>query len=135
MPALIFFGAGASYGSGDVQPCCPPLGNGSDGLFARLEATAGLAAQLPEDLKQLFRTDFEKGMARFYEFADGNIMRFQREMAAYLASFKPGTANEYIKLIRLIGPRRAIYASLNYDLLFELSAASLGWNTLFLDKV
>lgn len=131
MPALILLGAGASFGSGDVQPCCPPLGNGPDGLFARLEVAGGQAGSLPNDLRTLFRTDFEKGMARFYEFADGDIMRFQREMAAYLAAFSPGEANAYVRLIRTIGPRRAIYASLNYDLLFELAAASLGLNTFY----
>lgn len=131
MPALILLGAGASFGSGDVQPCCPPLGNGSDGLFARLEAAGGQAATLPADLKSLFRTDFEKGMARFYEYAHGDIMRFQREMAAYLAAFSPGRENAYIRLIRTIGPRRAVYASLNYDLLFELAAESLGLNTFY----
>lgn len=131
MPALILLGAGASFGSGDVQPCCPPLGNGPDGLFARLEAAGGQAAILPADLKALFRNDFEKGMAQFYEFADGDVMRFQREMAGYLAAFKPGLKNAYIRLIRTIGPRRAIYASLNYDLLFELAAASLGLSTFY----
>lgn len=131
MPALILLGAGASFGSGDVQPCCPPLGNGPDGLFARLEAAGGQAASLPDDLKVIFRNDFEKGMARFYEFAGGDIMRFQREMAAYLAAFKPGKDNAYTGLIRTIGPRRAIYASLNYDLLFELAAASLGLSTFY----
>ncbi|MDD2810632.1 hypothetical protein [Rhodoferax sp.] len=131
MTALILLGAGASFGSGDVQPCCPPLGNGPDGLFARLDAAGGQAASLPADLKTLFRTDFERGMTQFYEFADGDIMRFQREMAAYLAAFKPGGANAYVRLIRTIGPRRAIYASLNYDLLFELAAGYLGLNTFY----
>jgi hypothetical protein len=131
MPSLILLGAGASFGSGDVQPCRPPLGNGPDGLFARLEAAGGQAASLPLDLRILFRTDFEKGMAQFYEYADGDIMRFQREMAAYLAAFSPGGANAYVRLVRTVGPRRAIYASLNYDLLFELAAASLGLNTYY----
>lgn len=129
MAAVILLGAGASYGSGDVEPHQPPLGNGPDGLFARLEAAGGLAASLPSDLKSLFRADFEQGMAKFYEYADGDIMRFQREMAAYLAQFTPGKANAYIRLIRTVGPRRAIYASLNYDLLFELAAGSLNFNT------
>jgi hypothetical protein len=131
MPALILMGAGASFGSGDVQPCCPPLGNGPDGLFARLEEAGGQASSLPTDLRTLFRTDFEKGMAQFYEFADGDIMRFQREVASYLAAFRPGKGNAYVRLIRTIGPRRAIYSSLNYDLLFELAAGSLGLNTLY----
>ena len=129
MASVILLGAGASFGSGDVSPCAPPLGNGPDGLFTRLVAAGGEAANLPKTLSAHFRNDFEKGMAEFYEYSDGNIMRFQREMAAYLAKFNPGPANAYVRLIRAIGARRAIYASLNYDLLFELSAASLGLNT------
>ncbi len=129
MPSVILLGAGASFGSGEVKPHRPPLGNDPDGLFTRLEAAGGLAASLPNSLKTLFRSDFEKGMAEFYEYANGNIMRFQREMAAYLAQFSPGESNAYIRLIRTIGSRGAIYASLNYDLLFELAAGSLGWNT------
>lgn len=129
MSAVILLGAGASYGSGDVTPHRPPLGNGPDGLFARLEVAGGQAATLPNDLKDLFRSDFEKGMVQFYEHADGDIMRFQREMAGYLAQFAPGKNNAYIRLIRTVGPRRAVYASLNYDLLFELAAGVLHLNT------
>ena len=129
MTAVILLGAGASYGSGNVEPHRPPLGNGPDGLFARLETAGGQAASLPSELKALFRADFEKGMAKFYDFTDGDIMRFQREMAAYLAQLTPGKANTYIRLIQTVGPRRAIYASLNYDLLFELAAESLNLNT------
>lgn len=131
MSAIILLGAGASFGSGEVAPHRPPLGNGPDGLFARLEARGGQAASLPNDLRVLFRSDFEKGMAKFYEYADGDIMRFQREMAAYLAQFTPGKTNTYIRLIRTVGPRRAIYVSLNYDLLFELAAASLNLDTYY----
>jgi hypothetical protein len=129
MAAIILLGAGASFGSGDVLPHVPPLGNGANGLFARLEATGGEAAGLSADLKALFRNDFENGMAEFYKQSDGNIMRFQREMAGYLAKFKPGISNAYVRLLQTIGPKRSIYASLNYDLLFELAAAHLGFNT------
>lgn len=129
MASVILLGAGASFGCSDVSPASPPLGNGTDGLFARLMAAGGEASNLPNDLKSLFLADFEKGMAEFYEYSNGNIMRFQREMAAYLAQFTLGPKNAYARLIRTIGARRAIYASLNYDLLFELAAASLGLNT------
>jgi hypothetical protein len=131
MTSVILLGAGASFGSGDVSPSIPPLGNDPDGLFARLETVGGQAANLPEDLKSLFRSDFEKGMAKFYEDSNGNIMRFQREIAAYLAQFTPGAKNAYVRLIQTVGVRRAIYASLNYDLLFELAAGSQGIKTCY----
>jgi hypothetical protein len=129
MASVVLFGAGASFGSVDVLPYVPPLGNGARGLFARLDAAGGVASTFSEELKALFRSDFEKGMAEYSRLANGNIMTFQRELAAYFASFEPGPANQYRRLIDALGVRRVIYSSLNYDLLFELSAASLGYGT------
>jgi len=99
------------------------------GLFARLEEQFALASDLPEVLKQKFRDNFELGMAEYYEYADGNIMAFQRNLAAYLAQFTPGPTNEYRNLIHKLGTKRVVYSTLNYDLLFEQSAAALGLNT------
>lgn len=93
MTNLVLIGAGASYGSGSVEPYPPPLGNGEHGLFSKLELAGGVAAGLPDKLKALFRTDFERGMADYYEYADGNIMAFQRQLAGYLAQFKPSADN------------------------------------------
>jgi len=95
MVSVVLLGAGASFGSGDVTPHTPPLGNGVDGLFSRLEAAGGLASRLPDTLKASFRLSFEKGMSECYEYLDGNIMTFQRELAAYLAQFEPGPDNTY----------------------------------------
>jgi len=58
-------------------------------------------------------------------------MQFQRELAAYLAQFTPGPRNVYRRLIERIGPHRAVYASLNYDLLFEIAAARMQLNTIY----
>lgn len=129
MVSLVLLGAGASYGSVDVAPYPPPLGNGPTGLFARLEEHSALARKLPEGLRQEFRDNFERGMNTFYEYADGNIMAFQRDLAAYLAQFTPGAANVYRTLIEALGVQRVVYSTLNYDLLFELSAASMGLTT------
>lgn len=126
MTRLILLGAGASFGSVDAEPYTPPLG---DDLFAALEARGGQAATLPEDLKAKFREGFEIGMAAFDEKFNGNVMRFQRELAHYLAQFAPGPNSIYLKLIRAVNPQRVIFCSLNYDLLFELSAAALHLGT------
>ncbi|OFW09455.1 MAG: hypothetical protein A3G20_06990 [Acidobacteria bacterium RIFCSPLOWO2_12_FULL_59_11] len=91
----------------------------------------GLAASLPEDLKAKFRTNFEAGMAAFYEYSDGDVMRFQRELAHYMAEFEPGPSNAYIRLIRELGIVRCTLCTLNYDLLIELSASRLGINTAY----
>ena len=126
MVALILLGAGASFGSADVAPHAPPLGNGPHGLFARLHEKGGLASLLPDELKSAFKSDFEKGMASYYEHADGNIMGFQRQLAEYLATFVPGSKNLYRQMIERVGTKRAVYSTLNYDLLLEQAAASLG---------
>lgn len=124
MVAVVLLGAGASFGSRDVLPEPPPLGRG---LFPKLELLGGVAASLSEDLKALFREDFEAGMARYFE-GGGDIAMFQRELALYLAQFRPGSENVYSRLIQELGIKRVIYCSLNYDMLFEEAAARLGFN-------
>lgn len=123
MAIVVLLGAGASFGSLGVEPYAPPLGNG---LFPELVKKNGVAASIPEHIKQTFESNFETGMAEYYDYTDGNIMSFQRELAEYLASFKPTDSNVYIELIKSLGCNRVIYSSLNYDLLFEQSAGSLG---------
>jgi len=120
---ILLLGAGASYGSVGSTPHVPPLGNG---LFTDLVKRGGIAASLPADIKKLFENNFEDGMAEYYKYSDGNIMTFQRELAHYLSNFQPTDSNVYINLINELGSQRIIYSSLNYDLLFELSAGKLG---------
>lgn len=128
MTSLILLGAGASHGSEPDGVVTPPLGRD---LFEKLESAGGVAAELPDDLKKVFRDDFEGGMAQYRERFEDDTMRFQRELAHYLALFRPSKNNLYIRLIQSIGIQRVIFCSLNYDLLFELSAAALGINTLY----
>lgn len=126
MATIVLLGAGASFGSVGVEPYAPPLGNG---LFTNLVKRGGVAATLPEDIKNLFNDNFESGMAEYFKYSNGDIMSFQRELAHYLASFQPTDSNVYLKLIEELGSQRIVYSSLNYDLLFELSAAKLGMFT------
>lgn len=126
MVTLVLMGAGSSFGSKDVVPNVPPLGNGPVGLFAQLENHSTLARTLPERLKEQFRTDFELGMALYREHTHDNVMAFQRDIAGYLAQFSPGKNNEYCRFLQAIKLSRVVFSTLNYDLLFELSAASLG---------
>ncbi|MFA0540227.1 MULTISPECIES: hypothetical protein [Vibrio] len=123
MAIVVLLGAGASFGSLGVEPYEPPLGNG---LFPELVKKNGVAAAIPEHIKQSFESNFETGMAEYYEHTNGNIMSFQRELAEYLANFKPTESSVYIELIKSLGCNRVIYSSLNYDLLFEQSAGNLG---------
>lgn len=126
MAVIVLLGAGASFGSVEVEPYPPPLGNG---LFHELVKRGGVAASLPNYIQKLYEKNFEEGMAEFYKYSNGNIMSFQRELANYLASFKPKNNNIYLELIQALRCQRVIYSSLNYDLLFELSAAKLGFFT------
>jgi hypothetical protein len=128
MTRVVLLGAGASYGSVDASPSVPPLGVG---LFDALASRHGVAASLPDDLKATFRTDFEAGMAAYYEYSDGDVMRFQRELAHFMAEFVPGPGNAYIRLIQELGTTRCVLCTLNYDLLIEQSAAHLRYNTTY----
>ena len=131
MSKIILFGAGASSGSGEVSPYPPPLGKD---LFDRLDALGKTASKIPPELKDVFRRNFEDGMRDYVLHKDRNIMSFQRELAGYLAAFEPGEKNHYIELLKGINSKRVIFASLNYDLLLEISAIKLGLNILY-DKI
>ncbi|AGQ92443.1 hypothetical protein M634_13240 [Vibrio parahaemolyticus O1:Kuk str. FDA_R31] len=126
MAVIILLGAGASFGSGGVEPYAPPLGNE---LFGELEKLGGEAAAIPSNIKKTFKENFEAGMAEYYEYTNGDIMSFQRELASYLASFQPLDDNIYLQLIKALPRQRVIFSSLNYDLLLELSASKLGLTT------
>lgn len=126
MVAVVLFGAGASYGSKDVSPYPPPLGAGSEGLFARLVQQGGVASTLPAALQETFTRNFEEGMATYDRDSQGAVMTFQRELAGYLAHFTIGARNLYLDLLGRIHRQRVVFASLNYDLLFEQAAAAIG---------
>lgn len=126
MSRVILLGAGASFGCEEPPIATPPL---SKDLFAALEARGGVAALLPADLKEQFRKDFEGGMGKLFRESQRDVMRFQRELAHFLAEFWPRPRNAYISLLRAVNLNRCIFCTLNYDLLIELSAAFLGKDT------
>lgn len=120
---LVLMGAGASFGSEPVRRITPPLGKD---LFARLEERGGVASKLSQELKNIFQMDFEAGMAKLYEQEPLLLQAFHREMAGYLAKFRPRYESYYREIIDLLKDKNVIFASLNYDLLFEESAAFCG---------
>lgn len=128
MSSLVLLGAGASFGSGEVLPCRPPLGNGDDGLFSRLERHDPTLLKLPDALRKTFKDNFELGMKQFIEHSGDNVMGIQRLIAHYLAQFQPLASNEYVRLVNQINHRRVIFSSLNYDLLLEKAALYSGFN-------
>ena len=129
MAVVVLLGAGASFGSVDayfgdgVKRRTPPL---AFQLFSELEAWDGHFHDIPESIKDSLTSDFKSGMAKFYEYTQGDIMTFHRKMANFFALFRPGDGSIYRTMLKTLGSERAIYCSLNYDLLFEQSAHSLG---------
>lgn len=128
MTNLLLLGAGASYGSFASPAEAPPLGNGFDGLFARLQLRSAEAASLPSDLKLTFVKNFEEGMSEYFARRQGNVARLQLDIGAYLAAFSPAPGNAYFELLAATDPSTTIYASLNYDTLLEESALQSGRN-------
>lgn len=116
LPRLVVLGAGASFGSEVCKTHVPPLG---DQLFKRLEERPGIASGLPSDLKKIFHSDFESGMAEFIHRWAVHAGTFQRELALYLSSFTPTVDNLYFDLLSVFGSHRTTFATLNYDLLLE----------------
>lgn len=118
MSDLFLLGAGASYGSLDCTPYCPPLG---PKLFAELRKRGGIAATINSPLRELFEDNFERGMAAFREVRDEDSTAFLRQMAEYFVQFAAGPRNLYRELISITkaSKRSTTLVTTNYDLLIE----------------
>lgn len=133
MSSVFLFGAGASYGSGDCYPEPPPLGNGNEGLFKKLQERGGFASSITNPLANLFIKDFENGMAELYEKSEREAYSLLREMCLYFTKFKPKEKNLYKELIKFIISTKhpVVFATTNYDLLIEDSIYQLGYGALY----
>jgi hypothetical protein len=121
----ILFGAGASYGVGDIVPERPPLGNQ---LFAELaRCFRGSWGALPSEVALLFAENFEKGMALLWERFSPSVPALMQHMAIYFVQLRPRSpgATLYCRLVRAIeaaGAReRVLLSTLNYECLLEHS--------------
>lgn len=125
MCIVFLFGAGASYGSLDCTPYCPPMGYH---LFDELRKAGGIATSVDRELAAVFRQDFEKGMDQFFGRRWQDIDEFLRDMAKYFAQFEPGPDNLYRRLIGALKDARVktVFSTLNYDLLIEIAASQAG---------
>jgi len=126
MSTLFFFGAGASRGSLDCTPYCPPLGCQ---LFNKLQNAGGIARTIRRELADLFRKDFEEGMDAFFNGHNEDVAEFQRHMAKYFAQFEPGPDNLYKRLISVLQQSKDEYvlSTTNYDLLIEIAVNQAGF--------
>jgi hypothetical protein len=129
MPRIAFlFGAGASYGAGDILPRCPPLGKD---LYAELgHAFPDTWGNLPDNLPRSFERDFESGMEALWRREGQDQSQPLMEIARYFAGFHPGPSEPscYLQLIRLLASCHLIgtcgFATLNYDCLMDLDLHS-----------
>ncbi|MDN5844682.1 MAG: hypothetical protein L0H53_00235 [Candidatus Nitrosocosmicus sp.] len=116
----MLFGAGASYGSGYIDPYPPPLGIN---LFTELKKNYPQTWGKISEYEQYFTENFENGMRIVYESSKKivNINVLICNIAEYFCNFRINdNSNLYVKLINAMGSRtNIIYSSLNYDLLFE----------------
>jgi len=120
MTTLFFFGAGASHGSVDCTPYCPPLGCQ---LFDELQKASAILNKVHTNLADLFRRDFEKGMDKFFVAHQEDVPEFLRDMARYFAQFEPGPNSLYKGLIDKLteNKEKFVLATTNYDLLIEIT--------------
>lgn len=128
------FGAGASFGSGECIPNCPPQGKQ---LFDELEKIKGSFHSIEDSVKDIFRRDgFEAGMALIPNDSK-NINPLLREMALYLSRFHSTKNNAYYLLFRELKKKLKdiTIATLNYDLLIERSLVLCGINPTWSDGV
>ena len=129
MSSVFLFGAGASFGSGNCFPEPPPLGNGQNGLFKKLQERGGFVASIANPLADLFINNFEEGMAEFYSTRESETPAFLREMSLYFSGFQSLEGNLYKELIKFIATTKlqVVYATTIYDLLIEHSICQLGY--------
>ena len=125
MAKVILFGAGASYGSGDVFPERPPLGGGLFGELAR--CYPGTWGTLPEEIRSSFCKDFEIGMRALWEGYSWIVPRLMQEMALYFVQFRPRSAGSTLyctlakELLRNGAKDPPLISTLNYECLIELA--------------
>jgi len=126
MTNAILFGAGASFGSGEVIPRPPPMTNE---LLQPLERLFPMVwGGLPQNQRLVLGSDFEAGMKDIGENNPYALPPLQCSLASFFFSFVPGQNNLYRDLARRIRRNtwRGALISLNYERLLELSLVAEG---------
>lgn len=130
MSSIIVFGAGASYGAGNIIPSRPPLGAE---LYTELSKNFPRSwGALPEDAKDEFEINFERGMSVIWDKYSSAVLELMRHMALYFAQFRPKQPNStpYASLASEIQQRKlnekVVAATLNYECLLELEFSHAG---------
>ena len=118
---MVVFGAGASYGSGQVNPKPPPMASELMRDLERLFPTTWGA--LLAEVRALLNEDFEAGMRSLGETRPDTLPPLQRQLASFFFGFTPGESNLYRYLARRIVSHEwnGALVTLNYERLLELS--------------
>lgn len=125
MKYVIFFGAGASFGSDD-KSLTPPLGAYLFDALAKYNSNGW--GKIVGSLARKFREDFETGIVKLSQSNSHALPPLQRAMAAYFFNFLPRTTSLYYSLAEKIKSTNwdGALITLNYERLLELSLLSLG---------
>ena len=130
---VLLFGAGASAFSGPVRykgasNQGPPVGCGSNGLFAALLREGGIAASFPAQVKAALIEDFELGMRLLERMPGTWHCAFHRQIALHLASYSLRPHNHYLELLSPahMRSRELQYSTINYDMLLDQAFGNYG---------
>ncbi len=128
MKIIFLFGAGASFGSGDIRPYPPPL---SCDLFSKLMSTFPSSwGAFPWNVRSKFIENFEDGMDRIWSNYSSSVSILMQEMGMYFSQFTPDQENLYLRLLRILKNddllEDCLISTINYDCLIEIAASKIG---------
>jgi len=123
---VVLFGAGASFGSGEVNPTIPPLGKDLFDVLARLfPSTWG---QVPVGVRAELRRNFEEGMGTLIERHGFAVAPLMQRMAIFFSRFglTTGSNNLYFRFFEFLTSndllKETLVSTLNYECLAEIAA-------------
>src|SRR5437879_3053944 len=143
VPLVFLFGAGASFGAGNfdpfrIKPYPPPLGcDLYDALAKQFPKTWGAASRFA-GVADEFKEDFEAASERYCNSETSVVSALPAparspadDMACYFATFDPDGTDLYSELLLALKARsliaQTVFASLNYDCVFEKAALRLNY--------
>lgn len=126
---LFFFGAGASYGAGDIIPEQPPLGAQLFDSLAKIYPNFWGA--FPREIRKEFH-NFEKGMEIIHKKYFGLIPILMQQMAIFFIQFRPYSfsslyCNLIDELIKMKMIEHSIFSTINYECIIEFSLIHHGY--------
>jgi len=129
---IFLFGAGASFGSGQVDPCPPPLGYNLYPALKRLYPTTW--GSFNSDLQSKFVDNFENGMADLISYNSHTVAPLMQQMAIFFSRFglAKSSNNLYRKLFNTLKIENlitnTIISTINYECICEIAATIEGLN-------